>query len=242
MMTPGWSTWKRRASLATAALAGISLLVTSFWMASMNWRQPTPQPPPTRSEVTAAAMRAGLHADSLLAAGVSSAAFPSIVSGVREYLVAHPGQMRTLDAQVDTARRPARLSQSETPPPQGTVTVDQATAARDAFYAAIFDAATTSLNQEQKSMLRAQKQNKGKSVPAKYLVVDRSDTEWVALRDALADQRIAARDGRQPAAEVAQRIATADANASVAAAGQRLAGDLAASRTAWSQSVQTVTR
>jgi hypothetical protein len=242
MMTPGWTMWKRRASLATAALAGISLLVTSLWMASMNWRQPTPEPPPTRSEVTAAAMRAGLHADSLLAAGVSSAAFPGIVSGVREYLVAHPEQMRTLDAQVDTARRPARRPQSETPPPQGTVTVDQANAARDAFYAAIFDAATTSLSQEQKSMLRAQKQNKGKSVPAKYLVADRSDAEWVALREALTDQRIAARDGREANAEVRQRVATADANSTVAAAGQRLAGDHAATRTAWTQAIQAVTR
>lgn len=150
--------------------------------------------------------------------------------------------MRTLDAQVDTARRPARLSQSETPPPQGTVTVDQATAARDAFYVAIFDAATTSLNQEQKSMLRAQKQNKGKSVPAKYLVVDRSDAEWVALREALSDQRIATRDGREANAEVRQRIATADANSTVAAAGQRLSGDRVATRTAWTQAIAASTR
>ena len=91
-------------------------------------------------------------------------------------------------------------------------------------------------------MLRSQKQNKGKSVPAKYLVADRSDAEWVALREALTDQRIATRDGREANAEVRQRIATADANSTVAAAGQRLAGDRAATRTAWTQAIAAAAR
>lgn len=91
-------------------------------------------------------------------------------------------------------------------------------------------------------MLRSQKQNKGKSVPAKYLVADRSDAEWVALREALTDQRIAARDGREANAEVRQRIAAADANAAVAAAGQRLSGDRTTVRTAWTQAIEAATR
>lgn len=234
--------WTRRASLVTAALAGILLIASSVWIAMLGVHQPAPTPPPTRGEVTAAAMRAGLHADSLLAAGVSSASFASIASAVREYLAEHPGQMRTLDSQVDSARRSANTRPSEPPPPQGTMTLDQANDARDAFYAAIFDAATTSLSQEQKSMLRSQKQNKGKSVPAKYLVADRSDAEWVALREALTDQRIAARDGREANAEVRQRITAADANAAVAAAGQRLSGDRTTVRTAWTQAIEAATR
>lgn len=238
----GSLTWTRRASLATAALAGIVLIASSVWIAMLGVHQPAPTPPPTRAEVTAAAMRAGLHADSLLAAGVSSASFASIVSSVYEYLTAHAGQMRTLDAQVDSARRAASGPRSDAPPPLTTMTLDQAVAARDAFYAAVFDAATTSMTQEQKSMLRSQKQNKGKSVPAKYTVVDRSDAEWVALREALADQRIAARDGREANAEVRQRIATADANSVVAAAGQRLSGDRAAARAAWTQAIAAATR
>lgn len=249
MATAGWLTWKRRASLATAALAGLSLLFASVWMASMSWRQPVPptppppSPPPARTEVMAAAMRAGLHADALLAAGVGSQSFPSIVNGVRDYLTAHPGQMRSLDTQVDSARRAASpRARADAPNPQAGTTPDQALAARDAFYSAMFDAATTSLSQEQKAMLLAQKRNKGKSVPAKYLVIDRSDAEWVVLRDALADQAIASRDGRQAPDSVQQVIASADANAAVSSAGQRLSGDRTAMRTAWTQALQTATR
>jgi hypothetical protein len=65
------------------------------------------------------------------------------------------------------------------------------------------------------------------------LLVDRSETQWVALRDALANEKIAPRYGEQTAPEHAAVLASARGHADVATAKSRLEANLTATQSAF---------
>ena len=71
-----------------------------------------------------------------------------------------------------------------------------------------------------------------------FLVVDRTEPGWVALRDALDEQRIAAKYDEAVSAESQAVLSAALADQAVAAAKTNLESGLAAVQAAWDSATQ----
>ncbi len=99
--------------------------------------------------------------------------------------------------------------------------------------AGLFVAATRGLDDARMNMLRTMLSQKSLGLPTQYLTTQREQGDAVALRDALADQRIARREGREPSAEPIALIERAtDDRARAADANLQ---NIDAYRTAWRQ-------
>jgi len=75
--------------------------------------------------------------------------------------------------------------------PAAKTALESAEAARLSVLDGYFTAATSSLTSNQRAALVTIRANKAWSFPEEYLVVNRSEADWIALRDALANERIA---------------------------------------------------
>jgi hypothetical protein len=93
-----------------------------------------------------------------------------------------------------------------------------------------------------RSALLAIRVNRGSwpSLPAAHLVVERSEPEWLALREALATARIAAARDADVDDAATQAIADAEAGAAVQAALAGVAINGAAVEAAWAEQVQSL--
>ena len=79
--------------------------------------------------------------------------------------------------------------------------------------------------------------NKNWDKPVQYHAVNRGEPDWVALRDALANDRVSTRLGTEPNAAAHQLLATANANSAVATGSFNITNNLSALRPAWEQAV-----
>ena len=102
---------------------------------------------------------------------------------------------------------------------------------------ALFDAGVASLSQAKKDTLATIRGNRGFKVATQFLVVDRSETDWLALKAALAHERIAAELGDSVDSEVATLLSSARADSAVADAKSSLDSSLAALESAWDDAV-----
>lgn len=187
----------------------------------------------------------GLTPEVLAVAGVDGSGATRVIHDLSTYLATSgPSLAQALTAANQAERAASRARRGEValqrPDPSAASiasTAQSAIAARAAAVDAAFSAATASLTPEQIATIRRVQGNKLKwEVPAKYLVADRTDAQWLALRDALSHTRQASDAGRAPASAAVELIAAADAEAAVAAAHMHLAA-LPAVR----QAVATVT-
>lgn len=106
---------------------------------------------------------------------------------------------------------------------------------------AIFAAVTTSFSDAQRAALQAIRANSQWKVPPAYRLVERTPTEWIRLRDALADEAIAASKRHTLDRGVSTYLAGVRANSAVAAA-LRNANNAAAARTAWGEAANAAAR
>lgn len=196
--------------------------------------------PSAAAELIAIAARAGLDPDALAAAGVPTSQYAGILGTVRDYTAAHPTAVSDADTAVARAQRSARLARHPSPSP--TTEVTSAMQQREVVFQAVFDAGTSALTADQRTLLQAMKTNKDRRVPLAYRTVARSVEEWSTLQNALADEAIATREHRTTDASVRTTLATARANSAVASALARLANGTAASRSALSNAAATVSR
>lgn len=178
---------------------------------------------------------AGITPETLAASGVVSNQVADVVSRARAYLGESGG---TLQATLSDARSAKAAHQALERRVQTGISTEQdriayaaaattlanANAAKAAAIESFFLAATAGLAPERVTTLRNLAANRAWEVPLKYrAVAQRTQAQWVALREALAHVRITEQDGGDPNAEQESLIASADADNAVNAAHAGLA-------------------
>jgi hypothetical protein len=201
-------------------------------------------PPTPPADFPSTLIRAGLDPKALAAAGVSSGSISSVLALAATQMNSAPTALSSADDALATAR--TEVDQLTTKIQSGHGTQDDitalatansslatATSQRQAALDAIFNAATASLSDGQKSALSTIRGNRSWDLPLEFLTVNREQSEWVAVRDALANERIAVSlpDSLNQTAQ--SSLATWRADSSVSAAKSSLDSNLSSVSTSW---------
>lgn len=204
---------------------------------------PAEPPPPANTEFAGILLRIGMGADVLAASGMTSEQVATIVGAVESAysaptLVSLDEAFMSAKRTHDTLRRTVQSgkgsAQDVTNLRAAEVTLAQATASRDDYLTNLRRGAMTRATAEQAATLERIQANKGWQLPVQYLVKDRSEPEWVALRDTLAARDIAERDPEETFPDSAREaLARVDAEAEVAQAKVAHDSNLAGVQTAW---------
>lgn len=185
-------------------------------------------------------IRAGLDTKSLAAAGLSANAATSLAGATNTYLANNPSALTAADAAYGAARRETdrlkRLIESGKGSQEDVASYQtqsaalaSATSQRQAALDAIFNAATANLTDGQKGTLATIRANRALSdAPTEFLTVNRTQQEWVQLRDDLANERIAVEYPDTLDSNAQSRLATCRAVSAVATAKAALDANLAA--------------
>ena len=184
---------------------------------------------PTPAELNLLIRRSGVSPEAIAAAGVSAQNTASVVTAGANYIV--PNFSAIQDAQLEHANAKtahaalAKLVQSGLASPAQLIQLDEARTrltnasnAEQAWLAAIYDECVAGLTSQRSGTLTTLKAGRDWSAPIQYKAAVRSQADWVELRRALANVRIANKLGESPDPAATQTIARADANAAVSAA------------------------
>ena len=193
-------------------------------------------------------LRAGLDAEALAAAGLASGSVASVVDEVDEHLAANPNDLTTADqdhatasTEVDRLRRLVRGGKATAQDVADLAAAKQdladAADARDAALDAIFAAGTADLAASVADTLATIRANRSWGVPVEFLSKDRADADWIALRDALTNEKIAAAEGTAVDAACASLLLAERADPAVSAAKTAHDANFAAVEAAWTTAV-----
>jgi len=196
------------------------------------------------AELAPTLLRIGLAPEALAASGASAASTTGAAADLDAWLAEHPGEIAAADESWATANQSAETIKRKVKSGQATpaevaslpgldATRDAAAAARDGLLSAAFDAATASLAAAQKSALATIHANATWSLAMHFLVVDRSQEDWVALRNALDEKRIAQKYGESLSPGSLAVISSALGSSAVATAKVDVDTNLAAIEAAW---------
>lgn len=193
-------------------------------------------------------IRAGLDADALAAVGVNANGVLSVLQPAADAINNAPSALSTADSAFAAARvetdRLQRLIQSG----RGTqedvsayqtqsAALATATSQRATVLDGYFTAATAGLSSEQRTLLSNLRSNRAWNLPLEFMVVNREQAEWVALRDALANERISAKLGESPDQTAQASLTTWRAVSAVSTAKSNLDSNRATVRAAWNTAV-----
>ncbi len=198
--------------LVSVAVAGGAIVLAT--LASFG-AFPRPAPAqvsedPRPEDLAAALARAGITAESLAAVGASDQAVTRLVGFAESHFDAERfSTMRQADESVRTARHSERSLRQTVQSGHGDANdatalraAEQTRAAeessRDQLVGLLRTAVGQAFAQDQLATLEQIRANSAWDLPVQYLVVSRTEREWVALRDALANLRISARLGEEP--------------------------------------------
>lgn len=187
---------------------------------------------PTAEELAAALIRAGLDPEALAAANLDQENIAPVVEDVRAEMTDSPGAsagaLASADADYTAAKkehdRLGRLIRSGQSTQQdltdyATAASDlsTATAARNSILNQLHDAGVATLGGTEQTLLATIRSNRsaGWDLPIQYLVVNREEEDWVALREALANERISAALGEDPDQDAQALIASVENNTHV---------------------------
>ena len=203
-----------------------------------------PPPPPVNTAFAGVLVRVGLGADVLAASGIIQGQVSSLVAALEgQYNPAtlaslddafiqakqdHDRLRRKVTSGLGTQQDVAALRSAET-------ALGNATSARDSRLAALRDAALATVAADKATLVRRIQTNRAAwSLPVQYSVKDRTEAQWVALRDAVDMKRASERDAEELLAEEHQSLlASVDAESEIAAAKVALDTNLASVQTAW---------
>ena len=200
--------------------------------------------PPER-DLDVMLLRASLGPRELAAAAISPAAVASIVSAASTHVDAHPSNLSAADAayaaakvETDRLRRLIESGRSEPEDVQAfqsqSAALATATTQRDAALDAIFNAATESLTNPQRlALTNVRAQRDAWLIPVEYLVIAVSQSDYVELRSALANERYAAEYDEDMDPAALQLLTSVRANPAVASARTGIETNLAGITTAW---------
>ncbi|MBK8172698.1 MAG: hypothetical protein IPK60_20505 [Sandaracinaceae bacterium] len=192
----------------------------------------------------ALAIRAGLDAEALAAVGATSNQTGSVVSALASAHANLAVPISALDATATTARvardaaqrkiRSGAGSQQEIEGfPALETALTTAESARASALAALRASATAGLSGAQRSDLDTIESNRRWKMPIEFLVIERSDAEWLSLRNALSNERISAKYEDEANGTLQATLAAARADERVAAAKASLETNLASLQQAW---------
>lgn len=247
--------WRRRLNLLCLCTSVAGVFAASAISAPMLSRprgalQPEPQPMRV-ADVDALLRKLQLTAEALAAAGLSDAEVRGLVDRGRSELAATINELRAAERALASARVEkerverrvlAGLASREEATSLGTLrdTFAAAQAALDNQHALVLDAAIgDGVGVEQQSLLSTMRANSKWDVPVAYLCrSDATEAEWVALREALANERIGLAHGEE-VSETSQRTLGAwRSNGAVAAALLNTQSRLGAVRAVWQQAIR----
>lgn len=237
----------RRAKTRTSLLSVVVLALVAivFWRASTTSAvAATASPATSPDDFGTTLYRVGLDPRSLAAAGVSSNSVTGIVAAVEGAIQGDPSGLSGADTAFAEARvahdalerkiRSGKASQEEVAAyPSAKSALETATAAQQAELDALFTAGTASLGESPRAALAQLRGNRTWGLPPEFLVVERTQQQWVSLRDALANERFSAEYNETPNSDAAALLATARSNAAVATAITGLSTNLASITSAW---------
>lgn len=186
----------------------------------------------------------GLGPVELASAGLSSTQTTAVVEDVLAEWNADPDALP--DAQADYVSAKQEKQRLERLVRSGRATASEVTAlhtaisdfayaesARQVVLDALFDAGVADLSTDEVDCLETIRDNAGQTAPIEYRVVTRTESEWLDLDEALANESIAAEYGETPAAECVTHVATVRSDSDVSAAMTACDTNLSAVRTAW---------
>ncbi len=203
---------------------------------------------PSGAQVAHGLLRAGLDPEALTAAGLSAGAVTTLISDAYGHLVDSPGVIDLADAAYAQAKpecdRLERLVRSGRANPEeinacvaARMAVTLAESQRESLLGDMFSAGTWGLSEAQRSTLAAIRSNSNWDLPTEFLVVDHTEAEWVQLREALANERIAAKLGEDPDPGAQAILAQFRSNPLVAVARANLDANLDVVSSAWDQAL-----
>lgn len=134
---------------------------------------------------------------------------------------------KNLNQAIDRASKPPKADDRNLP------TVAQAQGALEDLKSGAFEFLTNELGPQTKANLAKIRTNAHWAIAPEYLLSDRSDREWLALRGALAAKRHADRTGDAMPEAATAVLAAADADQTVVRAKQDLGTALLAVRASW---------
>lgn len=242
----------RRAQVHTSFLGFLvlALIVPIIWPPSwLPWFTFAAAEEETPNDFKATLIRAGLGADALCAAGVSSGSVSSVLAATAAAINANPTRLSTADASYATARRDVDRLKALIESGRGseqdlsafataTASLASATTERQAALDAMFTAGAANLSNGQRTVLQQMRANRAFELPLEFLAVERSQQEWVNVRDALANERISAQLGEDADSGNQASLATWRANATVAAAKTSLDSNLSTVTSSWNAAAQ----
>ncbi len=193
-------------------------------------------------------LRAGLSPESIAAAGVAPPGVATMVTDMTASSAHQTGALAAADSTYaqarvahDTLQRIVNQGQAT---PQQVLDFQQAkegfanaAAARQAVLDALFTEATGGLGATQRATLAQIRANARWKLPTEFLVVSRTQVQWVELRELLTHEKIAAKLGWDPDPDCVSQLALLRAQPQVAAAKTSLDSTLAAVRVAWEVAV-----
>jgi hypothetical protein len=195
------------------------------------------------AEFRGALLSAGLDPAALTAAGVTAQELPGVLSDARDYLTEHIADLRAAASSAasnsHTADRLTRAAQAGVASQEdlsqlATARANAATASgqRATILGALRTAAIADLSEAKRSAITILAGASDHTLPIHYRLASHTEAETVALRDALANLRIAAKLGSEADGESTSLVNAANANQDTAAAAARMSG-LPAITTAW---------
>ncbi|MCI0676139.1 MAG: hypothetical protein L0Y42_10245 [Phycisphaerales bacterium] len=232
----------------TIGISGIVALTLAATLLLLDIEKVRAQSPPTPQALSLAATRVSLTSAALTAAGVSATEASNAVNDVQAYMTENPTVFSSADAAIATARpehdRLQRLIQGGTHAPAdlaafGTAVtnLNNALAQRETAVNSAWAAGTADLSTAKKAILTKIRTNESWGLPIEFLTVERTEAQWVALRNALANERISAQSGESPDPDAQTLLTQARSDATVSAATANLGANLAGVTAAWNSAV-----
>lgn len=173
--------------------------------------------------------RAGMDPDALASAGVQPAELAQVISQARTRFSVLEAALEVADGNRAETKRTVtaleRLIRSGRAADEDIAALAPARAARDAAEAGcrliVTDIGESGREGMEPSVVQQVEtilMNRHWKLPTPYLVIERSEVDWVRLRNLLAIERIAAQDGEDVPVEVAQALGEVRSQPQVAAA------------------------
>jgi hypothetical protein len=196
-------------------------------------------------EVEVMLLRVGLSPQVLATAGLASNAVQTVFSAEQQDLEAATAMLASRDAACASAKREVdqlrRKVQSGQASPEeisqlaaAKTELAAATSSRDAFLAGILTGVCENTSAPARASIQSMIASKRwKTIPLPYRVAERTEAEWLQIRDAVAAKRTHEKFGDDVPAEVTQFLASLDADQGVAAAASNSGSCLAGVQALW---------
>lgn len=200
------------------------------------------------SDAGAALRRLELTPTTFAAVGASTAETTEAVDDMSSWLDSNVGEIAAADAAVASTKqawsamrakiRSGQASQQEIDSLASLESAKNAAeSARSGLFSSAVAATLADLSEDQRALAANVRENCHWRLPTHFLVTDRSEADWVALRDALDQQRIAAKYGEETSSAALAVISAALVDEDVAAAKVSLDSSLGSIQTAWNDAV-----